>query len=92
MSIKSTRKISREDAIYRIGEVADAVRDKDYRWLESISSEHEYDVETFVDSHTPPGDVSKWTNKMLENLMDTQFYRYSMFDNYFVVDEVGDDD
>ena len=87
MSIQSTRHISRDSAISRINEIAKLAVNKDYREIESITSEGGCDLRTFVDNFKPIGDVSKWTNRMLEDYIDAPFYRFSMFDNYFINDE-----
>ena len=87
MGIKSTMDITRENAITRINKINEIVADKDYRRLEGTTSEHDHDLRDFVDNGTHPTDISKWTNSMLEDLMDEPFYRYSMFDNYSIISE-----
>lgn len=88
MSIKSTKHIARQVAIDRIKLIQQLVIDKDYQELEQKVFEPDYTVQQFIDKHelTDIFDIDKWTNKMLEDLMDEPFYRESMFDNYLIED------
>jgi hypothetical protein len=42
--------------------------------------------------NTNEGELSKWTDKMLEDKMDEPFYRFSMFDNYLIKDDEEDEE
>lgn len=99
MGIKSTRKISRDTAIERITVVNTLIREKN--WIQLFEDTHEgYDFDNdakaldwllesgLVEKYNKWGDdVSKWSNDMLEHVMDEPFYRFSGFDNYVVVDK-----
>lgn len=94
MSIQTTLNISRENAISRLLLVANLVSSRDYLELESNSSE-DAPAHIFVDDDDSQAiaqkllnsDLSKWTNNMLENVLDKPFFRLSMFDNYIIVNE-----
>lgn len=87
MSIKTTLDIKREDAIERINKITALILCKNYREIEELSYEPYYHVQHFVDSGVTYdiSNIEKWTNRMLEDVMDRPFYRYSMFDNYYVI-------
>lgn len=87
MSIKSTMQISRKDAINRIVEIQRLVASHNFYEVESITYDPEYDIRKFFNSMAI-FDVSQWTNTMLGDLLDTPFFRFSMFDNYLVIDEL----
>lgn len=95
MGIKSTSYVTRESAISRILEVDGLLCQKHYRALEATTSEHNYDLEAFVDSTEPlnvtHGCLSRWTDTMLEDKLDEPFYRWSMFDNYYIREDAGED-
>ena len=87
MSIKSTQEISREEAIIRIQIIVELALKRDYKELESKSFERDHSIEKFVQYFRAPIDmpyIDKWTNRMLENVVDKPFYRKSMFDNYLI--------
>lgn len=86
MGIKSTMEISRKDTISRITEIQRLVANHNFYEVESITYEPEHDIREFFNSMVL-FDVSKWTNTMLEDLLDTPFFRFSMFDNYIVIDK-----
>lgn len=90
MGIQSTREIRRWQAIERIELIYKLAIDFDYREIEDESCEDDYDVEDFVDKFNLTQDkidnINKWSNSMLEKYMDKPFFRYSMFDNYDVID------
>lgn len=96
MGIKSTRYISRCTAVSRIIEIDKIIADKNYRELESLTSEHDIDLASFVNNTTPlntnEGELSKWTDTMLGDKMDEPFYRFSMFDNYLIKDDEEDEE
>ncbi len=84
LGIQSTVHISRSDAIRRITEIQNLALQKDYLGIEDITYEPDNDIKKFV-MNFESADVTKWTNSMLEELMDTPFFRFSMFDNYSIV-------
>lgn len=84
MSIMTTIEISREDAIARINQIQDLVLMEDYLGVEQTSFETSEDIEQFVLTHKRL-DVARYTNKMLEKIMDKPFFRQNMFSNYNVV-------
>lgn len=89
MGIRSTREISKATAIRRISAVVKMAEEKNFRAIESYSNEADHDVSLFVHNFVRPeffDCIEKWTNKMLEDVIDQPFYRFSMFDNYTVVD------
>ena len=85
MGIQSTRDISRSAAIRRIELIYRLIVDKEYRLLEEETSE-----ETHIIGHNIPNpeldihSLDKWTNRMLEDVMDRPLFRFSYFDNYIV--------
>lgn len=94
MGIESTKSITREDAIERIKLIAKLISDEDALGLEQASSE-DTNADDFIEyannlnyAYDLVGrDLSKVTNSRLELIMDKQFYRYSMFENYTVEGE-----
>jgi len=88
MSIKSTSYIKRDDAISRIQKIYNIIEEKKYKDLESITFEEDYNLANFVDNFSlfNISNIDKWTNKMLSDKIDDPFFRYSMFDNYIVID------
>ena len=86
MSIRSTKFISRDVATERILLVSEKVVNMDYKGLEEISYDPEYSIESFIDSFVSYSDVAieKFTNSMLEDILDRPFFRFSMFDNYII--------
>jgi hypothetical protein len=92
MSIKSTSTITRDSAIARIKIVVQCIESKNYRFLEEHSFEDNYNTQKFIDQGTKVdiSHIDNWSRRMLEETMDCPFYRNSMFDNYFVLEE-GDD-
>ena len=89
MSIKSTQEITLEAAIERIKYMAELIHDKNYREIKEASFESNHDVLDFVIENysIDVSDIDKWTDKMLEDKMDEPFFRWSLFDNYWIVEE-----
>lgn len=90
MSIQSTINITRAIAIERIVNINFLRQNKEYRILENVTFEPDFNIESFVDefdSEINEYDLSKYTNKMLENILDKPFYRFTMFDNYIIIDD-----
>lgn len=88
MSIRSTITISRYQAIMRIENIHNLIVNFDYNSLSDASFEPEKDIQYFVDNFKKLSieNISKWTNEMLEEILDKPYFRYSMFDNYNVID------
>lgn len=87
MGIKSTTTITRTAAIDRITLIYNLVSTQDYRAIEQCSFESEHSVAEWVNSwNTLPDSalLDKYTDSMLEDLMDMPFIRLSMFDNYVI--------
>lgn len=88
MGIQSTNWIPREEMINRILKIDRLLQDKDYRGIEEASYEHDYSVQEFVDNHKPQcfnkEQLGRFTDSMLEEIIDKPFFRYSMFENYLV--------
>lgn len=89
MGIKSTQEISRENAIDRIKKIYDLVQESDYQAIQETTNEDGDSVQEFVLKYRNSSlidieNIDKFTNEMLEDIMDRPFFRYSMFDNYFV--------
>ena len=91
MSIKSTSYITKERAIERIQFIANLLIENEYREIEENVSESDFSVQDFVmdvdnrmlaASHLK--DIEKYTDSMIEDIIDEPFYRFSMFDNYFI--------
>lgn len=94
MSYQSTRTISRYSAIARIAHITSLAAAYDYRSLELDSDEpgaSTSELRDFVQKFREGvgSDLYLWTNKMLEELLDTPFFRFSSLENYRVVDSEG---
>ena len=95
MGIQSTMDITREDAIERIIKVEYLAFHKKCKDLEDNTFEPDYSVDSFIDKFHQrlslgvlvETDLTQYTDSMLEKVMDKPFYRYSMFDNYMIVEE-----
>ena len=90
MGIESTMNISKERAFERIIKIYQIIANKEYRILEEESNE-EYLVEDYIDKFVLNDidivNIHKFTNRQLENIIDIPFFRFSMFENYDVIDE-----
>lgn len=84
MGIQRTREISREAAIERITEIQRLAAGHDFVGIEEATFEPEGDIKAFVENAVLVN-TDRWTNGMLEELIDRPFYRHGMFDNYNVV-------
>lgn len=86
MGIKSTQTIDRLTAIRRIKEINELAINHQYAAIEKLSWERDENIASFVDNHEPiqAEFIDNWTDKMLEDVMDKPFFRFSMFDNYTV--------
>lgn len=89
MGILFTRDISRKDAINRILFINDCCLEKDYIGLEKATFETDENLKNFVDTYKELdlSNIDKWTNYMLEEMLDLPFFRKSTFDNYVIREE-----
>lgn len=87
MSIQSTVDITREAAIYRITKIAELIKDRNFLEIEQNSLEHDCDIREFVNKYQNEdfSNLEKWTDRMLEDIMDKPYFRHSIFDNYLVI-------
>ncbi len=79
MGIESTQTISRNTAIKRINFISELVKEENFLALEENSYEEYPPLNIEVITIT-----DYYTNSMLASIMDRSFYRFSMFENYFV--------
>lgn len=90
MSILTTYTVDRKAAIKRIKKVDCLMRARNYRKLESITFEPNYDIFNYINHYNQSekrvDNVNFWTNEMIENKIDEPFMRFSMFENYTVAD------
>jgi hypothetical protein len=92
MSIKTTRYITREQAIARIKYILylnnvnarELILKNSYECDLTLENIKEY-IEYFPSKY-----VKELSNKALEELMDTPFIRYSMFENYIIKNDEED--
>ena len=86
MSIKSTQNITRAEAINRIRQIVILVYECNYKAIADVSYEPDHNVWNFVNNftHRDYASLDKWSDRMLEEVMDEPFFRYSMFDNYLI--------
>lgn len=87
MSIQTTIHIPRAQALARITEVSNYLDEKNYRAIgenafETYRLDDFFEMESFGDEN-----LDNWTNEMLENVMDRPYYRYSLFENYYVIED-----
>lgn len=91
MGIKTTRYLDRNTVENRILEIDDLLASKDFNGIESVTCEHDFNLEGFVNTNEPlfvtSESIELWTDTILENQVDKPFYRFSMFDNYFIGEE-----
>ena len=86
MGIQSTRQLTREDAIVRLTEINDMLIMGNYKGIVESSEEYnEDDLQNMIPVNLD--NVEGWTNKMLENQLGNKFWRFSTFDNYWIVTE-----
>jgi hypothetical protein len=90
MSIKSTIRISRQDAINRIKLINKLILQLNYHKIEQESSEDSISIERWVNDYydvllsKKQVDVNMYSNSMLADIMDLPFYRTSIFNNYII--------
>ena len=98
MSIKSTQDITRQNAINRIIEISSLAKDRNFYELEKITNEsggdtsfsnfiHEHNWNNSFYDYSDTDTLNKFTNATLEDIMDSPFYRFSMFENYIILKE-----
>jgi len=93
MGVESTNYISRENAIERILFIADLISNDKYRTLEQNTSEEETDLvavflnKSFYANIYLETDMTEYTNTMIEEIIDSSFYRHSMYNNYSINEE-----
>lgn len=98
MSIKSTQDITRQKAINRIIEISSLAKDRNFYKLEKITNEsggdtsfsnfiREYNWYNSFYDYSDMDTLNKFTNATLEDIMDSPFYRFSMFENYIILKE-----
>lgn len=95
MGIKSTRDIPREVAQSRLREIAIMISSKHYLNLEAAGCE-ELPPSSAIDDPDEQvlanllleADLESWTKQMIESKLDRPFYRFSMFDNYLITNDI----
>ena len=88
MGIKSTRDITRQEAIDRILLIDRLALMKDYEELDQRTGEYDHNnikdfIESYVGNHSEH-ELDQWTDRMLELKMDEPFFRESIFYNYMI--------
>lgn len=98
MGIESTREISRENTIDRISSIIKLIEDANWVELYKIA---EYEDDYFKDNYVNDYNeihkeyiynnslfvtLDNWPNKYLEDFMDKMGVRYSMFENYMIME------
>lgn len=98
MSIKSTKYITRGVAESRIIQIMDLIQTADWTQLRSIcDNDEEWFKEDYINYYNDifdeiidilksHGNVSNFSNAKLERFMDEPGIRYSMFDNYSIIE------
>ncbi len=96
MSVKTTIEIQRYKALNRIKVIRYLIEEKNYRKIEEITNESEENLEDFVNyfydeilcEGKDDNNYDYFTNSMLEDLLNTPFFRLSEFENYTVLDKI----
>lgn len=95
MSIKTTIKITRQEAIDRLNLIKNWIINYQYIDIDQNSNENSYrdDLMKFVDfynerfSNTPKKYMfENYSNRMLEDFMSSPYYRFTPDENYSVSD------
>jgi len=81
MSIQSTIEITRKEAIERINLISKLANEEKFLDIDRITLEDipPINIRTYIK-------IESYTNKMLEDIMDSPFYRRKKFDNYSIVE------
>ena len=88
MNIKTSNIINRKTAIDRIKNISKYILSHNYRELERLSDEEDGEIERCVYNGITfdSKNINKWTNKMLERVLNKPVFRWSVFKNYIVKD------
>jgi len=89
MSIQTIRWITRESAMNRISFIHNLVENKNYVALVESSNEDVVDFFSHQSEELDISNMERWPDNMLEDVMNKMFYRYSLFDNYFIGTDYG---
>lgn len=90
---KFTKRIKRSEAIQRICQVYLLIQESEFQTLEKESYEPDLEILDCLDYVENSREliymefVTKWSNSMLQNVMDLPFFRYKHDDNYIVLDD-----
>ena len=88
MGIESTQFITRQYAIDRITDILELVKEENYAKIEDCCFEEKSTKELFefveIYKSMDISKLNKLTDAMLEEIMDIQFFRFSMFENYII--------
>jgi hypothetical protein len=90
MGIQNTRSIAPSMAIARIKTIAHLIKNKRYQYLDKMCATESTAVDAFIDSPEAQvqarrccdADLFEWSHTMIEGVLDSPFYRESIFDNY----------
>ena len=86
MGIQSTMDITRAQALERIEQKDRLALMAEFMEIEGTTNET-HGLQDFVYNYRQDHiNLHKYTDTMLEDIMDLPFYRYSMFDNYKIED------
>jgi hypothetical protein len=90
MGVQSTVTIDRDRAIERILKIRELILQRRYRDLEKEAFEPDLHPKELVDNWDADDscfvdNLQNWTNGMLGDQLDYPFFRFSMFENYDVV-------
>lgn len=99
MGIQSTRSIAPSMAIARIKTIAHLIKNKRYKYLDETCPTESTAVDTFIDSPEAQvqarrccdADLFEWSHTMIEAVLDSPFYRESIFDNYELEPDLEDE-
>ncbi len=100
MGIESTRYITKDDAVYRISKIINHINNADWSKLSNICShEDRYFIENYINEYndihkefirtfgtSETTNLENFFDKVLEDFMDKPGVRYSIFDNYLIID------
>lgn len=93
MSIQSTINITRETALDRIELIISLMNPIDYQAIDNITQEDSsiININAIIYEYVDSMNMTQWkteykryTNEMLEDLMDVPYLRFTLFDNYHI--------
>lgn len=89
MGIKNTIPITRTEAILRIKGMIKLMEEKDYEKISRQTFEPDFSMSDLINSMTSIEilDLDHWTSEMLAGCMDRPGFRYSMFEDYRVIND-----